>query len=96
VSNQNDALAGVCTEEEILAVRREGELAGLKFRAAHFAVASLNAQLAIAILEEDKVRQETVVAELKRAEVHLEAIRVLQSLEEIRIAQLISSLSEQN
>ena len=96
MSNQNDALAGVCTEEEILAVRREGELAGLKFRAAHFAVASLDAQLAIAILEEDQVRQEAVAAELERAQLHLEAIRVLQNLEEIRIAQLISSFSEQN
>jgi hypothetical protein len=89
----NDALVGICSKTEIEAVRREGELAGLKYRAAQLRVVALDAQLAVAIAENDKDRAELVTAELKRALVELESIRVLESLENIRVAQLLSSVA---
>lgn len=92
--NANEALAGVCSKEEIEAVRREGELRGLKYRAAHFLVVALDAQLAVARAEGDQVRSEQIAAELKLANCELEAIRIFESLETIRCAQVISSVSE--
>jgi hypothetical protein len=92
--NANDALAGVCSREEIEAVRREGELRGLKYRAAHFLVVALDAQLAVARAEGDEARSEQIAADLKLANCELEAIRMLESLENIRVAQVISSMSE--
>jgi hypothetical protein len=91
--NANDALAGVCSREEIEAVRREGELRGLKYRAAHFLVVALDAQLAVARAEGDQPRSEQIADELKLANCELEAIRMLESLENIRVAQMISSVS---
>jgi hypothetical protein len=93
VSNENDILAGVCSKEEIEAVRRESELAGLKYRAAQLRVLALDAQLAVAMAENDKGRAELATAELKRALLELEAIRVVERLENIRVAQLISSVA---
>ena len=89
----NDAFAGVCSKEEIEAVRREGELRGLKYRAAHFLVVALDAQLAVAMAEGDQARGEQIAAELKLANCELEAIRLFESLENIRVAQVISSIS---
>jgi hypothetical protein len=91
--NANDALAGVCSKEEIEAARREGELSGLKYRAAQLRVIALDAQLAVAVAENDKTRGELIAVELQRALFELESIRVFEQLENIRIAQLISSVS---
>ena len=89
MSNENDALAGVCSPEELAAVRYEG----LKYRAAHFKAVALEAQLAVAEFEGDRNRGEQIAAELRLANCELEAIRMLESLENIRVAQVISSIS---
>jgi hypothetical protein len=93
MSTENDALAAVCSPEELAAVRYEAELRGLKYRAAHFKAVALEAQLAVAEFEGDRTRGEQIAAELKLANCELEAIRIFESLETIRCAQVISSVS---
>jgi hypothetical protein len=89
-------LAGVCSKAEIEAMKQESELRGLKYRAAQLRVMSLDANLAVAVAENDKVRAESISADLKTALIDLEALRVFETFENIRVAQLISSFSEQN
>jgi hypothetical protein len=91
--NGNCPLASVCSKAEIEAVRREGELSGLKYRAAQLRVIALDAQLAVAVAENDQIRAEMIAPELKRALFELESIRTFEILENVRIAQLISSIS---
>jgi hypothetical protein len=52
-----------------------------------------DAQLAVAVAENDQTRAEMIAPELKRALFELESIRVFEKLENIRIAQLISYIS---
>jgi hypothetical protein len=97
VSNDNDALAGVCSKAEIEAVKRDGELRGLKHRAARLRVIALDAQLAVAVAENDKACAETVGSALRRALFELESMSEFENLENIRMAKLISSMTwEQN
>jgi hypothetical protein len=95
VSNQNDALAGVCSTAEIEAVQEESELRGLRYRAAQLLVMALDAQLAVAVAEDDKERGLRIAVELTLALDELKAIQVFEKSELSRIKKIFVSASKQ-